>query len=213
MVPLIAFALGLTAIFVLARIFVENRRWSRVFKLQSEVHGKLIERFTNQDLTAYMETDAGKKFRGGCADSDWSPEQDRRMPSAVARILTPLQAGIVMVLLGIGLLSLRHAAPDMEVPMLVFGTIVLMPGIGFIISAGVSWLLAAKLGLMPADTTGSGRFDSPSGFPGFQGQAVSCGERGEGEEAETHALGVDHSERAGRRGTTSRCWCARRGNG
>ena len=76
------------------------------------------------------------------------------MPSAVARILTPLQAGIVMVLLGIGLLSLRHAGPDMDTPMLVFGTVVLMPGIGFIISAGVSWLLAAKLGLMPADTAG-----------------------------------------------------------
>jgi hypothetical protein len=162
MVPLIAFALGLTAIFVLARMFVENRRWSRVFKLQSEVHGKLIERFTNQDLTAYMETDAGRKFLEA-APIPIGIEQDRRMPSAVARILTPLQAGIVMVLLGIGLLSLRHGGPDMDTPMLVFGTIVLMPGIGFIISAGVSWLLAAKLGLMPADTTGSGRFDSPLG--------------------------------------------------
>ena len=107
-----------------------------------------------------METEAGRKFLEA-APIPVGIEQDRRMPSAVARILTPLQAGIVMVLLGIGLLSLRHAGPDMEVPMLVFGTIVLMPGIGFIISAGVSWLLAAKLGLMPADTTGSGRFDSP----------------------------------------------------
>lgn len=163
MVPLIAFALGLTAIFVLARMFVENRRWSRIFKLQSDVHGKLIDKFTsNQELASYMETEAGRKFLEA-APIPIGIEQDRRMPSAVARILTPLQAGIVMVLLGIGLLSLRHAAPDMEVPMLVFGTIVLMPGIGFIISAGVSWLLAAKLGLMPADTTGSGRFDSPLG--------------------------------------------------
>jgi hypothetical protein len=51
----------------------------------------------------------------------------------------------------------------MDTPMLVFGTVVLMPGIGFIISAGVSWLLAAKLGLMPADTAGPGSFDSPLG--------------------------------------------------
>ena len=36
---------------------------------------------------------------------------------------TPLQAGIVMVLLGIGLLSLRHAGPDMDTPMLFFGTV------------------------------------------------------------------------------------------
>jgi len=57
----------------------------------------------------------------------------------------------------------------MDVPMLVFGTVVLMPGIGFIISAGVSWLLAAKLGLMPADQSAQSRFDSsPGASPVFK---------------------------------------------
>jgi hypothetical protein len=37
----------------------------------------------------------------------------------------------------------------METPMLVLGTIALMPGLGFIISAGVTWVLAGRLGLMP----------------------------------------------------------------
>lgn len=159
LVPLLAFALGLMAIFLLARMFIENRRWSRIFKLQSEVHGKLIDKFTsNQELGAYMETDAGRKFLEA-APIPIGIEAGRRMPSAVARILTPLQAGIVMVLLGTGLLSLRHASPDMDIPMLVFGTVVLMPGVGFIISAGVSWLLAAKLGLMPADQAAQNRSD------------------------------------------------------
>jgi hypothetical protein len=163
LIPLLAFACGLTGIFLLARMFVENRRWSRIFKLQSEVHGRLIDKFTsNQELGSYMETEAGRKFLEA-APIPVGIEADRRMPSAVARILTPLQAGIVMVLLGIGLLSLRHAGPDMDTPMLVFGTMVLMPGIGFIISAGVSWLLAAKLGLMPADPAAQSRFDSPVG--------------------------------------------------
>jgi len=163
MVPLIAFAFGLTAIFVLARMFVENRRWSRIFKMQSDVHGKLIDKFTsNQELAAYMETEAGRKFLEA-APIPVGIEQGRPMPSAVARVLTPLQAGIVMVLLGIGLLSLRHAGPDMDTPMLFFGTMVLMPGIGFIISAGVSWLLAAKLGLMPADTAAQSKYDSHLG--------------------------------------------------
>lgn len=162
-IPLIAFAFGLTAIFLLARMFVENRRWSRIFKLQSEVHGKLIDKFTsNQELAAYMETEAGRKFLEA-APIPVGIEQGRPMPSAVARVLTPLQAGIVMVLLGIGLLTLRHAGPDMERPMLFFGTVVLMPGIGFIISAGVSWLLAARLGLMPADPAAQSRYDSPLG--------------------------------------------------
>ena len=93
MVPLIAFAFGIAGIFLLARMFVENRRWSRIFKLQSEVHGKLIDKFTsNQELASYMETEAGRKFL------EASPipvafEPNRRMPSAVARVLTPLQVG------------------------------------------------------------------------------------------------------------------------
>ncbi len=213
-VPLLAFACGLTAIFLLARMFIENRRWARIFKLQSEVHGKLIDKFTsNQELAAYMETEAGRKFLEA-APIPVAFEQGRRMPNAVARMLTPLQVGIVMVLLGIGLLLLRHAGPDMDTPMLVFGTVVLMPGIGFIISAGVSWLLAARLGLMPADTGGTKQVRFASGrFLGIQGQAVSHGEPGEGEKAEADALGVDHSERAGRRGTASCRQLAGRGDG
>jgi hypothetical protein len=67
----------------------------------------------------------------------------------VARVLTPLQIGVVLVLLGIGFLLLRHAGPDMEIPMRVLGVVILMPGLGFIISAGITWGLASRLGLMP----------------------------------------------------------------
>jgi len=162
LIPLIAFACGVVAVLLLARMFIENRRWSRIFKMQSDVHAKLIERFTNnQELAAYMETDAGRKFLEA-APIPVEFEQRHRVPSAVARVLTPLQAGIVMVLLGIGLLLLRHAGPDMDTPMLFFGTVVLMPGIGFIISAGVSWFLAARLGLMP-EMTAQNKLDAPIG--------------------------------------------------
>lgn len=160
-VPLLAFACGLTALIVLVRMVVENRRWNRIFKMQSDVHGKLIEKFTNnQDLAAYMETEAGRKFLEA-APIPVAFEQTRRVPSAVARVLTPLQAGIVMVLLGIGFLLLRHAGPDTDTPMLILGTVVMMPGIGFIISAGVSWLLASRLGLMPEPA--SSKMEPPMG--------------------------------------------------
>lgn len=152
LIPLLAFACGLVAIILLARMFIENRRWSRIFKMQSDVHGRLIERFTtNQELASYMQTEAGRKFLEA-APLPIAFEQHQRVPSAIARILTPLQTGIIMVLLGIGLLLLRHTEPEMNTPMLFFGTVVLMPGIGFIISAGVSWFLAARLGLMPSDS-------------------------------------------------------------
>ncbi len=147
--PLAAFVAFLVALLWLVRVFVENRRWGRIFKLQSDVHGRLIDKFTsNQELALYMDSEAGKRFLEA-APIPVSLEPSQRVPNAVARVLTPLQIGIVMVLLGTGFLSLRHASPDMDVPMLVLGTVVLMPGIGFIISAGITWLLAARLGLMP----------------------------------------------------------------
>jgi hypothetical protein len=67
-----------------------------------------------------------------------------------------------MVLLGLGLLSLQQAGPDTQTPMRILGTLVLAPGIGFIISAGVSWLLAQRLGLMP-EISAQNRNDSPLG--------------------------------------------------
>jgi hypothetical protein len=145
----LGFACFLGALIWLIRALLENRRWSRIFKLQSEVHGRLIDKFSSsQELAAYMETEAGKRFLEAAPITvGFEPEQ--RIPNAIARVLTPLQIGIVLVLLSAGFFLLRHVSTEMETPMLVLGTIALMPGLGFIISAGVTWVLAGRLGLMP----------------------------------------------------------------
>jgi hypothetical protein len=95
-----------------------------------------------------METEAGKRFLEG-APVQIGRETGQRMPNAVARVLTPLQIGIVLALLGAGLLMLRHAGPDTYEPMMVMGIVALMPGVGFILSAGVTWVLARRLGMLP----------------------------------------------------------------
>jgi hypothetical protein len=144
----------------LTRAFLENRRWARVFKLQSEVHGRLIERFgNNEELLTYMNTEAGKRFLEA-APIPIEFERDQRVPAALSRVLVPLQAGVVLSLLGIGLLALRHSLPDLDTGLLVFGTVILMPGIGFILSAGLTWLLAARFGLLHADQHGDSRASS-----------------------------------------------------
>ncbi len=149
MVPIIIVPAFFLALFLIFRLFVQSDRWNRAFKQQSEIHARLIDKLgTSQDLAAYMETEAGKRFLT-MSPMALGPESSMHMPNAVARVLTPLQAGIVMTLLGIGLLLLRHAGPGMETPMVVLGTLALMPGIGFILSAGVTWVLARRLGLMP----------------------------------------------------------------
>ena len=158
---LLAFVSFLLGLLWLARTFVENRRWNRTFKLQSEAHSRLIDKFSsNQELAAYMQTEAGRRFLEA-APIPVGAEVGQRMPNAVARVLTPVQVGVVMVLLGIGLLLLRNAGPETNVPMLVLGTVILMPGIGFILSAGIAWVLAGRLGLMPQHPgKQNGHFDS-----------------------------------------------------
>lgn len=145
--------LGVTAFFIALllalRLIIENRRWGRVFKLQSEVHGRIIDKFaTTQELAGYMETEAGRRFLEA-APIPLNAAQEP-MSNAVARVLTPLQIGVVMVLLGLGFLMLRRIQLDYETPMTVLGVITLMPGIGFILSSGITWMLAGRLGLMPA---------------------------------------------------------------
>ena len=132
----------------LIRILLENRRWGRIFKMQTEVHGRLIEKLTsNEEMLSYMNTEAGKRFLEA-APIPIDMERDRRIPAALSRVLLPLQGGVVLTLLGIGLLSLRSSLRDISASLLVFGIVILMPGIGLILSAGITWLLATRLGLM-----------------------------------------------------------------
>jgi hypothetical protein len=148
-IPFLVFLCMLSALLWLTHVLLENRRWNRIFKLQTDVHGRLIERFgTSQEVLTYMSTDAGKRFLEATPIAVGF-ERQAPVPSPVARVLTPLQIGIVMSLLGVGLLSLRHSIADGGVALLVLGTVVLMPGLGFIISAGITWVLARHLGLMP----------------------------------------------------------------
>jgi len=133
----------------LIHILIQNGRWSRLFRLQSEVHSKLIDRFaSNQELLSYMETEPGKRFLEA-APIPVDIDRSHRLPGGLSRVLGPLQLGIVLTLLGIGLLILHRSLTDFADPLLIFGMVALMPGLGFIISAIVTWRISAQLGLMP----------------------------------------------------------------
>jgi len=147
--PIILFPCFLVALVWIIYLFVQSRRWNRAFKQQSEIHSRLIDKFSStQELAAYMETEAGKQFLSASAFASGS-QAGPHMPNVVARVLTPMQVGVVLTLLGIGFYFMRNAGPDMVTPMIVLGTLALMPGIGFILSAGATWAIAQRLGLMP----------------------------------------------------------------
>jgi len=56
----------------------------------------------------------------------------------------------------VGFFMLRNVRLEMHDPMLVLGTVALMPGLGFIISAGITWFLAGRLGMIPESTATGG---------------------------------------------------------
>jgi hypothetical protein len=147
------FLVVLVAILWLFRMLLQNRRWNRVFKVQTEMHLKLLDKLGgNQDLFSYLGSDAGRKFMdlAPIAAALESPRQGG-LPGSLSRILAPLQFGIVATLGGVGLLFLRKYL-DSTGELLLVGTVALMLGLGLILSAGISWALARRFGLVSGKT-------------------------------------------------------------
>lgn len=132
----------------LIRLFVDHRRWNRLQKIQTDVHTKLLDRFSsNEDLLAYIQTPAGRRF----LESAPIPLHDESRPlgAPFSRILWSVQAGIVLAIAGIGVLFVSANFTD-EASQFFFvvGTVTLALGGGFIVSAIAAYVLSQRLGLL-----------------------------------------------------------------
>lgn len=146
----------LTVFFVVASVLVwllktvlEYRRWLRLTKLQAEVHGKLLDRFTASDeLIAYIKSPSGQRFLDAAPLALDQPAA--RMSAPFNRILWSLQAGFVLACAGGGLLYVSRRITQEEINQFVsvIGVVVLAIGIGFTLSAAGAWLLSKRLGLL-----------------------------------------------------------------
>ena len=141
---------GLLAAFVwLIRTFIDQRRWLRVSRTQSEVHTKLLDRMTNnEDLIAYIQTPAGRRF----LESGPLLTEDGPKPAGgtqVSRILLSLQAGLVLASLGIGFwVSASRFPEDMGEGFFILGTLTTAVGVGFVLSAAVAYAISSRFGLV-----------------------------------------------------------------
>jgi hypothetical protein len=139
-------SLGIALLTWLIRTLVDYRRWNRLTKIQTDVHTRLMERFqSNEELMAYIHSPAGAKFLESSPISlDAGP---RQVSAPVGRILWSLQAGLVLLAAGIGLISIRV---DSEIASFVdaAGMLVASLGAGFVVSAGVSYMISRRLGLI-----------------------------------------------------------------
>lgn len=145
---LTGFGLAIGLIAWLIRTLIDYRRWSRLAKVQTEVHTKLLDRFSsNEDLMSYIQTPAGAKFlESSPIKLDAGP---RALGAPLARILWSLQGGVVLMAAGVGLwiVSGRTQGDGAEA-MHAFGMLALALGVGFVISAILSYGISRKLGLI-----------------------------------------------------------------
>lgn len=135
------------------RSVLEYRRWARASKVQTEVHGKLMDRFTsNEELLAYIQTPVGRRFLESAPVPVEAPA--RPVGAPFSRILWSVQAGMVLGAAGLGLLFVSGRVID-EVAQMLFGigVLALAVGVGFVVSAAVSLLLSQRLGLLGAGSS------------------------------------------------------------
>lgn len=139
MLVLITVALVIGSI---ARAIVVNRRLRENSRTWAEVQGKLIDKFGSaEEVVRYLESDASRELLSGQASAPASPH---------ARILDSVHFGLLVAAAGAGFL-ISGAVGDREVSdvMRVFGTLGLVLGLGFLVSAAASWTMLRAWGLLP----------------------------------------------------------------
>jgi len=149
---LFVFSTAIGVIIWLIRTIIEQRRWTQLSRVQTEVHGKLLDRLTsNDELLRYIDTPAGRRF----LESAPIPlEGARPMSAPVGRILWSVKTGLVVAAAGIGLQIVSfNVDKEAAQPMSALGIIALCVGLGFVLSAVVSYILSRRLKLFEVPET------------------------------------------------------------
>ena len=144
----LGFGLAIGLIIWLVKTLVDYRRWNRLTRVQTDVHTKLVDRFTaNEDLLAYIQSPAGAKFLESSPISlDAGP---RSVGAPLGRILWSVQAGLVVTAAGIGLQVVsERVVTEVAQPLRALGVLGVALGAGFVISAVISYFISRRLGLI-----------------------------------------------------------------
>lgn len=145
----LVFVAVVIALFSVVKYVVEYRRWSRISKVNAEVHNKILDRFgSNEELLAYIDSPAGRRFLEA-APIAATAVPSRSVGAPYGRILLSVQVGVVLLALGIGFLVISLDAIE-EVRPVLNGLAVLgfSLGVGSIGSGVASYLISRRLGLL-----------------------------------------------------------------
>ena len=150
---LAGFLTVITLIYSLLRQALEYRKWRRQIQIQTDVHTKLLDRMTNnQELLAYIETPAGRRFLESGAPMAVPATTYSSTMAPVTRILWSVQIGVVVVAAGVGFWIARTSIGDVDLASVfqIMGSLAMSVGVGFVVSAMLSWALSLRMGLINA---------------------------------------------------------------
>jgi hypothetical protein len=147
MVAFIGFILFAYGVTWLVRTLIEQRRWSRLAKTQSEVHNKILDRFdTTAEVLEYVRSEAGSRFLESAPIPLHAERTAQNVP--LLRVMWSIQLGVIVVAGSIGLLLLGLlSSGDGAQGFLGLSAIAVCVGAGFIASAFISLFLSRRLGL------------------------------------------------------------------
>ncbi len=113
----------------------------RLIKLHYALQDKLLEKLGNSpEALEYLHSDAGEKMFALATKERTNP---------YARILTALQTGAVLSLLGMGFIFLRNQVPaDGAEAFMVIGVLGLCLGLGFLASSAAAFFFSKQWGLI-----------------------------------------------------------------
>lgn len=154
-VLVVASAIAFSFVWIV-RTLIDHRRWSRLARVQADVHTKLLDRFSSsEEVMKYIETPAGQRFlQAAPIPVDAGP---RAIAAPIGRVLWSVQVGLIVGALGIGLQAVSWNV-EKEVASAISALSILLIAIaaGFLLSAVVSYALSRKLGILPAPPAPAG---------------------------------------------------------
>ena len=123
-------------------VIATNIRRGHVSRQVAQLHSKLLDRCaSNQDLLSYLESEPGRQFLESSSTTSANPS---------GRILNAVQFGAIFSLVG-GALLIVHTGwtdEDARQASVIFGSVALAAGLGFLISAAISFMLCKSWGLL-----------------------------------------------------------------
>lgn len=121
---------------------VDGRRRRERLKVVTEFHNRLLDKIGSaSDLTEFFDSDGGTRFLNTMGE-------DRGAAGPKQRLLSSLQYGLVLTVLGAGMLGLGRMYAIEEGGFTILGIIIGSIGVGFLLSTAASYRLAGSLGLL-----------------------------------------------------------------